>query len=274
MATILDSAAAFSARALEHGLSPEQLQRLQDKGITSLSQLAFALTTPGTSPPDDSLRGLLHDDPDQVSVGQLASIRRLMFDAQTLSAAQVKHVLAGNGAAKKAELVPAERSQRIREQKTRLSGFELTGPLECSHASYDYVAKMIENNVPSYLEPHRFTTRTSEVSKEKPGKELVIDQAHLTVKDIEQKDKCPMHNELQVFQAFTRPSLACDLMGVCTFKCMERWHRFLMDSAGFGTLGVQSSNHGPGASGRQSWMGETCREGGLSQAQIGWLFTP
>ena len=133
---------------------------------------------------------------------------------------------------------------------------------------------MIENNVPSYLEPHRFTTRTSEVSKEKPGKELVIDQAHLTVKDIEQKDKCPMHNELQVFQAFTRPSLACDLMGVCTFKCMERWHRFLMDSAGFGTLGVQSSNHGPGASGRQSWMGETCREGGLSQAQIGWLFTP
>ena len=77
MATILDSAAAFSARALEHGLSPEQLQRLQDKGITSLSQLAFALTTPGTSPPDDSLRGLLHDDPDQVGVGQLASIRML-----------------------------------------------------------------------------------------------------------------------------------------------------------------------------------------------------
>ena len=272
MATILDSAAAFFARALEHGLSPEQLQRLQDKGITSLSQLAFALTTPGTSPPDDSLRGLLHDDPDQVSVGQLASIRRLMFDAQTLSAAQVKHVLAGNGAAKKAELVPAERSQRIREQKTRLSGFELTGPLECSHASYDYVAKMIENNVPSYLEPHRFTTRTSEVSKEKPGKELVIDQAHLTVKDIEQKDKCPMHNELQVFQAFTRRSLACDLMGVCTFKCMERWHRFLMDSVQVSA--PQSSNHGPGASGRQSWMGETCREGGLSQAQIGWLFTP
>jgi len=156
--------------------------------------------------------------------------------------------LVGNEAAKKAELVPAERSQRIREQKTRLSGFELTGPLECSHASYDYVAKMIENNVPSYLEPHRFTTRTSEVSKEKPGKELVIDQAHLTVKDIEQKDKCPMHNELQVFQAFTRRSLAYDLMGVCTFKCMERWHRFRMDSMQVSApFGIQSSNHGPGA---------------------------
>ena len=117
MATILDSAAAFFCEALEHGLPPEQLQRLQDKGVASLSQLAFALKTPGASPPDDCLKGLLHGDPDQIGVGQLASIGMLMFDAQTVSAAQVKHVLAGNEAAKKAELVPAERSQRIRDQK-------------------------------------------------------------------------------------------------------------------------------------------------------------
>ena len=228
MATILDSTAAFSARAVEHGLTQTQLQRLNGNGITSLSQLAFALTTPGTSPADDALRGLLHDDPDQVTVGQLASIRRLMFDAQTLSAAQVKHVLSGSEAAKKAELVPAERAQRIQDQKVRLAGMELSGPYECSHSSYDYVAKMLEQDVPSYLEPHRFTTRSSEVAKEKPGKELVLDQTHLTVRDVERKDKCPMTNELQIFQALTRRALACDLMGVATFKCMERWHRFLM----------------------------------------------
>ena len=230
MATILESTAAFSARATEHGLTPVQLQRLQQQGITSLSQLAFALTTPGTSPGDEALKTLLHDDPDQVTVGQLSSIRRLMFDAQTLSAAQVKHVLSGSEAAKKAELVPAERAQRIQDQKEKLSGMELTGPYECSHASYDYVAKMIENNAPSYLEPHRFTTRSSEVSREKPGKELVLDQTHLTVKDVENRDKCPMQNELQIFQALTRRALACDLMGVATFKSMEKWHRFLMDS--------------------------------------------
>lgn len=60
--------------------------------------VAFALPTPGASPPDDSLKGLLHGDPDQVGVGQLASICRPMFDAQTLSAAQV--ILAGNEATK------------------------------------------------------------------------------------------------------------------------------------------------------------------------------
>jgi hypothetical protein len=230
MATILESTAAFDARALEHGLTEDQLGRLKHKGLNNLSKLAFAISTPGTSPDDESLKTLVHDDPDMVTVGQLASIRRLMFDAQTLCAAQVKHILAGTEAARTAELVPAERAQRIEEQRARLAGVELTGPLECSHQSYDYVAKMIEANVPHYLEPHRFTTRSSEVSKEKPGKELILDHSQLMVKDSERKDRCTLSNDLQVFQALTRRSLACDLMGVCSFKTMERWHRFLMDA--------------------------------------------
>lgn len=108
MATILDSTAAFDARALEHGLTEDQLGRLKLKGLNNLSKLAFAISTPGTSPDDESLKTLVHDDPDMVTVGQLASIRRLMFDAQTLCAAQVKHILAGTEATRKAELVPAE----------------------------------------------------------------------------------------------------------------------------------------------------------------------
>ena len=117
MATILESSAAFDARALEHGLTVEQLTRLKSKGLTNLSKLAFSISTPGTSPDDESLKTLVHDDPDLVTVGQLASIRRLMFDAQTLCAAQVKHILAGTEGTRKAELVPAERAQRIEAQK-------------------------------------------------------------------------------------------------------------------------------------------------------------
>ena len=109
MATLLESSAAFDARALEHGLTHDQLQRLKDNGLINLSKLAFAISTPGTSPDDTALKSLLHEDPDMVTVGQLASIRRLMFDAQTLCAAQVKHILAGTESTKKAELVPAER---------------------------------------------------------------------------------------------------------------------------------------------------------------------
>ena len=81
MATTLESPAAFEARALEHGITTEQLDRLKAKGLTNLSKLAFSISTPGTSPEDESLKSLVHDDPDLVTVGQLASIRRLMFDA-------------------------------------------------------------------------------------------------------------------------------------------------------------------------------------------------
>ena len=69
MATILESTAAFTARALEHGLTEAQLDRLKRQGISNLSQLAFSLTTPGASPSDDALKTLLNDDPDQVTIG-------------------------------------------------------------------------------------------------------------------------------------------------------------------------------------------------------------
>ncbi len=44
----------------------------------------------------------------------------------------------------KKELVPAERSERINRQKKALVGYDLTGPLECSHSSYDLVLETAE----------------------------------------------------------------------------------------------------------------------------------
>ena len=101
-----------------------------------------------------------------------------MFDAQTWSASQIKTVISGSDASRKAELVPAEKSTRIAAQKNRHQGMELTGPLEVAHSSYDYVAKMLEADTPMYLEPHRFVTRASEVAREKPKKELVPENAN------------------------------------------------------------------------------------------------
>ena len=49
------------------------------------------------------------------------------------------------------------------------------------------------------------------------------------MKDVVPKDKCQISNELQLHQAFTRRALACDLMQVCTYREMERWHRHLLD---------------------------------------------
>ena len=82
---------------------------------------------------------------------------------------------------RKVELAPAEREDRIARQKRRLQGLELTGPYENAHSNYNVVAAMLEANVPIYLEPHKFLTRNAEVVRERPGKEVILDEhARLT----------------------------------------------------------------------------------------------
>ena len=79
------------------------------------------MTTPGTTPTEEALRRLLNDvRPESVTLGDLSAIRRLMFDAQTLSVAMVKQAVEGNDGQTKSELSPPERSHRIADQKTRL----------------------------------------------------------------------------------------------------------------------------------------------------------
>ena len=228
MASLLESTASFRTRAVGNGLTEAQITYLVNNGINSLSKLAFAATTPGVTPSEDALRQLLDDEPARVTLGALSAIRRLMFEAQTLSVALVKQTVEGTDGSVKAELAPAERAQRIADQKTRLGGISFQGPYECGHACYDVVADMLEKDLPVYPQPHRFVTRNSEVAKGNPPKELIIDgTSHIAVKDGKRQDKCLIRNELELSQALTRRSLAFDLMSCATFAVCERY-QFLL----------------------------------------------
>lgn len=225
----MDSEAALRAKAEEHGLDTAAITSLVNRGVNSISKLAYAITTPGVNPTEDQLRGLVDpSDPAGVTLGALASIRRLVFESQTMSIHQVKMALENTESSKKPELVPAERHARVKEQKTRLAGYDLTGPLECSHASYDVVGEMLQKDSVVYLPPTKFGTRSAEVAKDKPPKELIIDStSHLSVTTGRKEDKCNVNSDLLLSQAFTRRALACDLMGACSFAALEGWHRFL-----------------------------------------------
>ena len=211
MAQSLDSEAVFRRRAVEAGLPEAALDHLVASGLSTYAKLAYAVTTPGTAPTEDGLRSLLdRAHPDRVAVGTLSSLRRLMFEGQTMVVAQIRKTVEGGEAAKTTELAPAEREHRI-------------------HQSYEYVHKMAVQDTIIYLEPYRFTTRMAEVQRDRPPKELVIDQQQLTIRDTECKDRCTITDLFTLSQAFTRRALACDLMGICAFKDMEGWHRFLLE---------------------------------------------
>ena len=77
MASLLESTASFKGRAISHGLSEDQVESLVRRGVNSLSKLAFAITTPGVTPSEASLRSLLDGDaPDAVTIGDLSALRR------------------------------------------------------------------------------------------------------------------------------------------------------------------------------------------------------
>ena len=214
MVSLLKSPAAFLQRAKENGLSEEAVRSLANQQITTLQGLARNLLNPS--------------EPTVVSRGALSAARMLMFEAQTMSLASLKQTIEHNED-RKVELAPAEREDRVARQKRRLQGLELTGPYENAHSNYNVVAAMLEANVPIYLEPHKFLTRNAEVARERPGKEVILDEhARLTIRDKAYKDKVAIQTELQLQEALTRRALACDLMGACTYSVMEAWHRFLL----------------------------------------------
>ena len=228
MASLLKSEAAFDLKAKDCGLPDDEVAKLKAAGITNISLLAFAATAPGTAPTEDQLRNLLRPGaPDSLGVGTLAALRHLMFECQTLCLVHVKASVEGTD--RKVELVPAERNSRIAAQKARMKGLTLSGPLECSHGSYDYVGQMLEKDSPMYLEPHRFDTRAAEVAREKPGKELVLDQNKISVRDRSDKGRCAIQDTLSLHQALQRRALACDLMSACSYEALHEWHSFMLE---------------------------------------------
>ena len=196
--SLLKSPAAFLERAIENGLRDGAVRVLASQQVTTLQGLAYCLTLPGTSPTEEQLRNLLDSaNPTSVTRGAISAVRMLMFEAQTMSLAALKQTIEHNED-RKIELAPAEREDRIIKQRQRLQGLELSGPYENAHS-----------DVPVYLEPHKFLTRNAEVAREKPGKEVILDEhACLTIRDKAYKDKVSIQTELQLQEAFARRALA------------------------------------------------------------------
>ena len=133
MATILESNAVFIDKAKGCGLSQANITRMRDQNIGTLGVLAFACCQPGETPSEDSLKRLIQQPGGaEPTLGEVGSVRRLVFLAQTLAVAEVKASVEGTTDATKKELAPAERSERMSNQKATLVGLSLTGELECS----------------------------------------------------------------------------------------------------------------------------------------------
>ena len=231
MASLTESAAVFKERARDVGLDDATRTLLENQGITNLAKLAFSVGQPGETPTEVSVRGLVANggDPAAVTLGVVSSLRRLIFEAQTLLIAQVKTLVENKVDETKLEMAPAERTHRIAEQRGRLVGMTLSGELECGYCCYDLVMKLAQHNSVVYLPPHKFVSRKAELGLDKPKKELTIEaNSTVTVKDKSQELSCSTSTDLHLQEALTRRALALDLVGIASFARVEAYTRFLM----------------------------------------------
>jgi hypothetical protein len=91
MSSTLDSEAAFTDRAKQIGLETWVIDKIKEKKFATFGRLAFGFAySPQSSdekPLRDFLAGLLDEEP---SSDQLASLRRLFFEAHTMALTDVR----------------------------------------------------------------------------------------------------------------------------------------------------------------------------------------
>ena len=137
-----------------------------------MARLAFAACAPGQTPTDDQLTALLRPVP--LNPGNAASLKRLIFEAQTLICSEVKNKAGKREDSSHVSFAGPERDAGIVQQRNRLTGLRFKGEEECSHASYDLVLAVLEKDCLTYLGPEKFPTRCNELMQKKPSKEMDI----------------------------------------------------------------------------------------------------
>lgn len=211
-ASLVHSTAALRDRALKAGLSTEETDAIIDSGVSSMAQMAFAISPPGTAPSEQDVRDFFNGKV-AVNLGTITSTKLLVFECHTLVVANIKsEVNRKDDSASQSTLPSAERDRRIADQRQRLAGLRLKGDEEVAHSSYDLAFTMLEKDVVTYLHPGKFVTRRSELLQKKPAKQLSLDQDSLTVKEKPLYMTCNTRTELELVQAFRRRALAFDLV--------------------------------------------------------------
>ena len=221
MSTLLESTQALKARALEVHLTEAEINDLIGSNVDTLSRLAFV-------PSDEQVRALF-TAAIRPNAGTLSSLKRLIFEAQTLVVSDVKAKVTKKDDQSVMSMASAERENRIREQKARLTGLRLKGEEEVAYACYDLVLALVERDTLTYLGPEKFFTRRHELLCKKPSKELAIDQMSVIVKEKHKEEVCSTATELELVNAFRRRALAFDIVKLVGYNTMNSYHAELID---------------------------------------------
>ena len=243
----MESSAAFEARASAMGLTQDELDKMKAAGVATYALLAFSCNyTPGGADekPLLDLAKIVLGDP--VPAARLPILRRLFFESYTLAAADLRRRVERTDDAAPLKLPAAERAARRKEQADRLTGLDLAGELEPSHALVDLFVQQAEDNILRYVGWDQCTKRDQEIAGAKKDKVWKAD-ANGVIKEVRQDSAAvaQLGTDLRLKYALQRRGLAMDQARITTFGVHEKWvnrliQEFLREPPeGYGKVSVQ-----------------------------------
>lgn len=218
MVSLIDSKAQFNQRLNECSITQSLQRALKNAGIDTLSTLAYSHGQPGQTIDDDRFSAWVKGLDNTVTIGAVASLKRLLFESQTQLLALLKEQVTRPEEYVGKKMPQAEREARLTNLKTRLIGQLIEGSTEPGHCLLDLAVQMHEKNQTVYLSPDRCVSRLHELTATKSNDKMIeIEASRLVIKDKEPDLEVSASTSLQVLESLRRRGLALDFAEVMSF---------------------------------------------------------
>lgn len=221
-----ESTAVFEARALEIGVSQDDLDKLKEKGVATFGQYAFICPfAPGSTDEKlltDALTDILQK---AVEAAEMIAFRRLYYESHAVATSDMKTRLERTATDTPRQMPLAERMLRLKRQREELKGIVFDATTEPSHGLVDKVQAMQEEGILSHLPPNKCPSREHEVAKDKQDNVISFTQdGSLRIAKKATDLSCEANGEVKIRSALTRRALAFDQVGLMSFIEQEEWH--------------------------------------------------
>ena len=234
--TLVDSSASFEKRCHDIDKTGSLWNGLKGQDVRCFSALAFTIGTPQSAPSDaqyDDLASKVFGS--SPTLGQIAGLRRLHFEATTLIVAtlneQVKSDTADPSALVK-KLPAAEKQARLEKQQARLTGIKIAGELASSHQLLDLANSILESGAIVWIAPSRCSKRDDEIHANiKPASSTVqVENSTLKLAQVPISTTADLGTELKLMWAFQRRGLAMDSCRLLDWSVHELWLQYMLNA--------------------------------------------
>ena len=232
--SVTDSVPTFKARAAALGLAADVIDLFLDAKVDTLSKYAFCSSyVPGQANESEFLAALKAVMKRDATVGELSCLRRLLHEAYSMSAAELKQVVERTEDMPAKKLAQPERAHRLDTQQKRLTGFRIEGALEPADRLIDLVVQQYEENRVYHVDLHKCPSKEQEVLSQssKEDRNITIDAlGNVRVKGKDAKLEADLASDLLLRNAFTRRALAYDQANLVDFVKLNSWTERLLQS--------------------------------------------